>query len=109
MTVTYRGTRHGPGQVIVTVQRGGTVYPLPHRVHHSPDGFEWGYGGSGPSDLARSLLADYIGAVPDPNVYQRFKFEVVAALPADGWTLTDADIAQWLDGRHDRDATWAAR
>jgi len=26
-----------------------------HIVHHSPTGFEWGYGGSGPADLALNL------------------------------------------------------
>lgn len=29
---------------------------IPHLVtHHSPDGFEWGYGGSGPADLALNI------------------------------------------------------
>lgn len=34
--------------------------PLPPRndlVDHSPDGFSWGYAGSGPSQLALALLA----------------------------------------------------
>jgi len=26
---------------------------------HSPSGFEWGYGGSGPAQLALALLLDY--------------------------------------------------
>lgn len=29
-----------------------------HVVHHSPSGFEFGYGGSGPADLAPNLLED---------------------------------------------------
>jgi hypothetical protein len=34
--------------------------PLNRRViHHSPDGYNWGYGGSGPSDLALSI-ADHL-------------------------------------------------
>ena len=36
-------------------------WPLPHFVKHSPAGFEWGYTGSGPADLARSLLIDALG------------------------------------------------
>lgn len=38
--------------------------PLLHVVHHSPSGFEWGYGGSGPSDLALSILCDYFEEDP---------------------------------------------
>lgn len=34
---------------------------LEHHVRHSPDGFAWGYGGSGPADLARSILIDALG------------------------------------------------
>lgn len=35
--------------------------PLEHHKKHSPTGFGWGYGGSGPSDLARCLLIDALG------------------------------------------------
>lgn len=34
---------------------------LKHLVLHSPTGFGHGYGGSGPADLALSVLADYFG------------------------------------------------
>src|SRR3990172_11008959 len=40
---------------------------LPHRVRHSPDGFEYGYSGSGPSDLARSIVAHFY-AVTDADL-----------------------------------------
>ncbi len=33
---------------------------LTHHVRHSPDGFSWGYLGSGPAELARCLLIDAI-------------------------------------------------
>lgn len=36
--------------------------PLKHFMRHSPDGFEWGYGGSGPAELARCMLIDALGA-----------------------------------------------
>jgi hypothetical protein len=44
----------------------GTKPPRPLRlyleeVNHSPTGFEWGYGGSGPSQLAFAILADFTG------------------------------------------------
>lgn len=55
---TYTGRRTadvGPEAVMVqtTVQVMGQpsqqLTPLKHIVLHSPDGFQWGYGGSGPA------------------------------------------------------------
>src|SRR5438876_5676764 len=49
--------------------------------NHSSDGFEWGYGGSGPAQAALALLLDYTrnrGAAL--KLYQDFKFKVVAGL-----------------------------
>src|SRR4051812_6776125 len=80
---TYRefsedaGSAMGPEAVFVQPDQGDP-YPLRHHVRHSPDGFSWGYGGSGPADLARSILADHLGAVPSPTIYQRFKAVHVA-------------------------------
>jgi hypothetical protein len=53
----------------VFVEEDGEQRPLPPRndiVNHSPDGFEWGYGGSGPAQLAFAILADYLGPQPSP-------------------------------------------
>src|SRR5437016_4348213 len=70
------------GPVAVTVQSGRRrPRPLRHRVYHSPDGFSWGYGGSGPADLARSILADHLrGRIPHQSIYQAFKRDFVAGL-----------------------------
>lgn len=88
----YRGTRHGDGSCHVTVDER----PLKPRFdlrNHSPDGFEWGYGGSGPAQLALALLADYLeDDLLASQIYQPFKFAVVGALPRDGWQLTGAEI-----------------
>ena len=66
--------------------------------NHSPTGFEWGYGGSGPAQLALALLADHLGddrkAV---ELHQPFKWAVVAKLPKQGWTLTTEQITQALE------------
>ena len=66
-------------------------------VNHSPSGFEWGYGGSGPGQLALALLLDY---TDDEAValdhYQVFKTEIVSQLDcadSDGrWRLTASEI-----------------
>lgn len=102
----YRGRRLPCGRVDVTVNGR----PLRHVVLHSPTGFEWGYGGSGPADLALSILADYFGENPSPEdlfwgrcraqrYYQAFKWAFVARLNGREWVLRDEEIAAWLEGR----------
>lgn len=62
--VYYRGHGNGrpSGARLVTVEQDGQVLGLlQHVVRHSPTGMTWGYGGSGPADLARSLLVDALG------------------------------------------------
>jgi hypothetical protein len=59
---------------------------------HSPTGFEWGYAGSGPAQLA--LAADVLGDDEAAlDVYQRLKFRIVGRLPEGGWTLTEEELA----------------
>ncbi len=36
-------------------------------VWHSPSGFEWGYGGSGPADLALNILLAATGTATSPR------------------------------------------
>jgi len=65
---------------------------------HSPNGFNWGYGGSGPAQLALALLYN---ATHDRhlalNNYQTFKWNFVA-LWGDTWQITDEEILSWLQG-----------
>jgi len=72
--------RESPGRAVVVIEYSdGTTEPLPHLVKHSPDGFAWGYGGSGPSDLARSIVGWVLSTKdPHPRVYQAVKAELVA-------------------------------
>jgi len=64
MKAVYTGVaplaRGGPG--VVYVERDGVRSHLTHRSKHSPTGFMWGYGDSGPADLARSILFDHFGS-----------------------------------------------
>ncbi len=94
---TYFGSRTNEG-VCATVDDGRQMRDLAHQVRHSPTGFEWGYGGSGPADLALSLLADALGDVKKAErLYQDFKWDVVAPLSADHWMLTEAEIHGWVN------------
>ena len=96
----YRGSRDADGGVSVIVQDDdGRRRPLKHFSRHSPSGFEWGYAGSGPADLARSILAHHLGGrvAPPARVYQLFKFAIVAGLPKTEWRLTGNEISSWLN------------
>jgi hypothetical protein len=97
----YFGDRTGGRCVVTVTDRGGEPRPLDPRYdlrNHSPDGFEWGYGGSGPAQLALALAADVLG---DDNlavtVYQQLKFRVVGRLPAERWTLTEDELRDTLE------------
>ena len=67
-----------------------------HIVRHSPTGIEWGYGGSGPADLALSILTQYAGQEFADRHYQQFKFDVIASIPRTGGTITAKQIEQWI-------------
>lgn len=91
----YKGWRTR-SQTVVTVNSRILNYRFDLWVH-SPDGFEWGYGGSGPSQLALALFSDYLQDDKQAwRLHQAFKWLVVARLPHSGWTLTDAQIEQVL-------------
>lgn len=68
-----------------------------HVVRHSPSGLEWGYGGSGPADLARSVLLALADEETAERLYVAFKDDVVAHVPFAGGVLRAADVRAWLD------------
>jgi Family of unknown function (DUF6166) len=91
----YAGHRQGYA-VIVTVD-GRPLNPRLDLWNHSPTGFEWGYGGSGPAQLALAILADHLcDDVEAFNFHHRFKWAVIAELPKRSWTLTSQEIDQML-------------
>jgi hypothetical protein len=58
----YHGWPRPDGPIaVVTECPIGTYRPLPHLIRHSPAGFNCGYDGNGPRDLALSLLLDALG------------------------------------------------
>ena len=85
-------------------QPGVLLDPKPSQAlrNHSPCGFEWGYCGSGPAQLALALLLDATG---DPDLslalYQDFKFTFVAGFPKDAWDMTQDEILAWCEAMQD--------
>lgn len=64
-----------------------------HRVRHSPDGFECGYNGSGPSDLALSICTEVYGPDIADKIYKIFREQVVSKLPRDkDWDIFPEDF-----------------
>jgi len=86
-----------PGEIVVNTLKH-KQYHLPHIVRHSPDGFNWGYSGSGPADTALSILTDCLGPETANVYYQEFKFDIVA-----GWEnffeITEIEIREWLKSK----------
>jgi hypothetical protein len=62
-------------------------------------GFEWGYGGSGPINLAAAILHDALGFVPVANVVIDFCDSVIAELPRLEFELQAETWQAWLDAR----------
>ena len=93
---TYEGKRQGY-TVIVTVD-GCPLNPRLDLYNHSPTGFEWGYCGSGPAQLALAILADHLADDRQAlDVYQRFKWAIIVELPRkQSWKLTDQVIENIL-------------
>lgn len=91
------------GQTVVSVVEAphGRHYLLPSPiVVHSPAGFEWGYGGSGPADLAANVLALFVSLKEAWRLHQRFKYSVIAGLSRETPGTTDVPISlvrAWLE------------
>jgi len=104
---TYEGRRQGCA-VIVTVD-GRPLNPRLDLYNHSPTGFEWGYCGSGPAQLALAILADHLADDRQAlDVYQRFKWAVIVELPRKrSWTLTSLVIDQILQNIRNYEAEGA--
>jgi hypothetical protein len=64
--------------------------------NHSPDGFAWGYGGSGPAQLALAiLLAAGLSENEAVRLHQDFKWAFIAPLERARFTI-DVDVQAWV-------------
>lgn len=116
---TYHGRREAGGSCTVWVvdeplelleaeavsESARRELPLRLDLHgHSPTGFQWGYGGSGPAHLALAMLADALG---DDEValdhYQEFKRAHIERFENE-WTCTAEKIRHFVAQRQDAPA-----
>ena len=94
----YRGYRTQSCGPLPVTKDGEPLSPVPSQklYNHSPDGFQWGYGGSGPAQLALALLLDATG---DPELsfelHQDFKWAFVATWD-EKWEITTEQIKAWI-------------
>lgn len=99
----------------IVLESGNVVQGVPrHCICHSPDGFSWGYGGSGPADLALNILEEYFvrnGAKGLRvltgyrrhkcfdiafRLHQKFKEDFLLAMPQEGGIITWEEVHKWV-------------
>lgn len=64
--------------------------------NHSPDGFNWGYGGSGPAQLALAIMLEFTDRNTAWRLYQDFKWKVVSKLTQGKDFELKIDIKKWI-------------
>lgn len=104
------------GIVLERADDGSVVTNVPHLVvHHSPTGFAFGYGGSGPADLALNIVEavlrkmDYQGEKTQCfdgrcfalayRLHQAFKWKFIATVPEDGAVISYGTVEEWVKER----------
>lgn len=108
ITQTYHLSRVN-GHAVCTViggDKGEILEPGPSQKlwNHSPDGFNFGYAGSGPAQLAlaillhncrRNKIGDADPAAVALDAHQAFKFRFIATAE-EGDCITDQEISDFL-------------
>ena len=102
------------GAIMLRVANGTYFTNVPVSViHHSPDGFSWGFEGSGPADLALNILEFAVSffdlARKHPvkiysgtcsyeawRFHQEFKRQYVAVVPEHGGVIPWEQISKWI-------------
>ena len=67
--------------------------------NHSPDGFNWGYSGSGPAQLALAILLEFTTIQSTAiRLHQQFKSDVIAGLRGN-FELPTEVVERWIKER----------
>ncbi len=91
----FVAARNAEGACSVTYN-GQPLNPRHDLRNHSPDGFNWGYSGSGPAQLALAIVAAALGDdVLAMALYQKYKRHLIATIEVDTWTLPASEVLAW--------------
>ena len=85
---------------LVEIVEGPRTRDLPLHLavrNHSPCGFEWGYLGSGPAQLALAMCTELVGPVRAQRVYQHVKERLIAPLSGDDWLMSGDDVRRAIE------------
>lgn len=104
----YRIIRRGSGVCLTRESRtvNQPIGPYLFVVNHSPDGFEYGYGGSGPAQLALAILCYHTRDNQlAMRLHQDFKKEFIQSLDIekDEHAIQPAAIDVWLKSQMERE------
>jgi hypothetical protein len=95
----YQGVRNADGHCDIladgkrlSLKRSLSVW------NHSPTGFEWGYGGSGPAQSALAILLDFTQHKRDfcERFHQDFKWKYIGGMPKEGWVLPSCRVQEFI-------------
>lgn len=92
----------GNGESRIVVVDGAVLSPARSQSlwNHSPDGFNWGYHGSGPAQLALALALLFVPEDKALRCYQEFKRDYIATLPGgENFKLDGRVVKAWFDNR----------
>lgn len=104
--------------IILKRDEKGTWTNIPHVVtHHSPSGYEWGYGGSGPADLALNIVEIILNKIGYQGeevqcfrgscwdlswrLHQEFKRIFIAPAPREGCIIPYQIALSWIQEQMD--------
>lgn len=95
----YRGTLDA-----ITVNNK-PLNPCFEIAQHSQE-LKWGYGGSGPTQLALAIMVYEYGTVLSrhPIHYLRLRWSILSKLPPKAFTLTSREIETWVSRQLAEDA-----
>ena len=92
----YQGKRGSNGCIVTVDGR-----PLPsdfQQWRFSADGFEWGYDGTGPSQIAFAILVDHFkDEFKALKSYKIFRDQVLADCQEDEWEIESSQIERTLN------------
>lgn len=89
------------------IDRPQTLKPLKHIRKHALTFLDFGHAGSGPADLALSILCDWFGEDPRPidlnrgkfkaqALYQDFKWQFITPIKGEKFIIMGAEIADFI-------------